>query len=143
MHAKTDKGNAAILALGDRLSVIETLFGAKEQIAHVKDHIVDEVTKALDVFSGSTRSYVSHYGMALVAGVGEDNGAYLGDGSDDMNGEDSDDEDDDKDEDEECSADTVGECDYSLSFLASVTKKVEKICWMCWLVVLVVLCGFA
>ncbi|KAH7843442.1 hypothetical protein Vadar_016708 [Vaccinium darrowii] len=77
LHEKISKGYAAVLALGDRLSAIETRLGAKEQCAHVMEHVIDEVTKTLDVLAGSTRSYVSRYGTAPIVGVGGDNGADL------------------------------------------------------------------
>lgn len=124
LHNKIDVTAAAILALGVRLSTVETRLEAMDHYAHVREKIVDEMTKCLDALSRCTTSYVSTYGTAPVAGVGDDNGANRGDGSGDVNGERSNDEDDNEDEDEEsndadddmdkdeeCSADTDGECD--------------------------------
>lgn len=78
MHSKLDVTADAILDLGIRLSAVESRLEALDHCAHVRETIVDEMTKALDVLADHTRSYVSRYGTNPDPEVGNDDGANLG-----------------------------------------------------------------
>ncbi|KAH7867285.1 hypothetical protein Vadar_031322 [Vaccinium darrowii] len=78
LHSKIDGTAAAISALGDRLSAVESRLEALDFCAHVRATIVDEMTKSLDALAGCTRKYVSRYGTDPVPGVGNDNVINLG-----------------------------------------------------------------